>query len=71
MHDSKVGIMYFIFMNASGPPLFSSNSSVSCDNFFRKFQKLLKYHLNKIPNIFTESLVIVNSIPNIHYNKSQ
>ena len=38
---------------------------------FRKFQKLLKYHLNKIPNIFTESLVIVNSIPNIHYNNSQ
>ena len=39
--------------------------------FLRKFEKLLEYHLNKIPNIFTESLVIVNSIPNIHYNKSQ
>ena len=63
-----MGIIYFMLMKASGPPLFSISSRVSWGRQQLRLAVgvLNKFYLNKIPDILCVSLMIVNTISDVH-----
>ena len=70
IHDSKVGIMYFMLMKASGPPLFSRSSNVSQTHLLLIYNfKIFSLDLDQISNILTVALVIVNTVSDVDWTK--